>query len=207
MGKIKSSIDAIVSGKVGPVVFYQLRGKSYVRTVQVRKKNSWTPKQKLMRQRFGKVGKLWNQLKSMHVTGIWNLASEEMNGYAYFMKLNLPAFAPDGSLIDPRELQLSTGKLRLPLDFQAIRTAAGSSTIQVSWLNDPYLKQVRLQDELRVVSYANGIYSVMSPTGLDRSAQSGTFTLPIKPAEATHVYLFFASQDKLEYTESVCFEI
>ena len=207
MGKIKSSIDAIVSGKVGPVVFYQLRGKSYVRTVQVRKKDSWTPKQKLMRQRFGRVGKLWNQLKSTHVAEIWNLASEEMNGYAYFMKLNLPAFSPEGSLTNPRELQLSTGKLRLPLDLTASRHAAGSSTVEVSWANDPNLKAVRLQDELMMVSYANGIYSVLSPTGLERSAQSGTFTLPVKPASATHVYLFFASKDKLEYTESVCFEL
>ena len=207
MGKIKSSIDAIVSGKVGPVVFYQLRGKSYVRTVQVRTKDSWTPKQKLMRQRFGRVGKLWNQLKSTRVAQIWNLASEEMNGYAYFMKLNLPAFAPDGTLTNPRELQLSTGKLRLPLDLIASRQAAGSSTIEVSWNNDPNLKAVRLHDELMMVSYANGVYSVMSPTGLERSAQSGTFTLPVKPVAATHVYLFFASQDGLDYTESVCFEI
>ena len=74
-------------------------------------------------------------------------------------------------------------------------------------MNDPNLKQVRIQDDLMMVSYANGIYSVLSPTGLERSAQSGTFTLPVKPVNATHVYLFFASQDKLEYTESVCFEI
>jgi len=45
------------------------------------------------------------------------------------------------------------------------------------------------------------------PTGLERSAQSGLFTLPVKPIDATHVYLFFASADDMDYTESVCFEI
>ena len=123
------------------------------------------------------------------------------------MKINMPAFGPDGSLTNPRELQLSTGKLRLPLDLIASRHAAGSSTIEVSWNNDPNLKALRLQDELMMVSYVNGVYSVLSPTGLLRSAQSGTFTMPVKPVNATHIYLFFASQDKLEYTESVCFEL
>jgi len=207
MGKIKSSVEAMVSGKVGPVVYYQLRGKQYVRTVQKRKKNSWTSAQKLQRQRFSKVSELWKQLKSTRIAPIWKLATQEMNGYVYFMKINMPAFAPDGSLTNPRELQLSTGKLRLPLDLTASRQTAASSTIEVSWNNDPNLKAVRLHDELMIVSYANGIYSVMSPTGLERSAQNSSFTLPVKPADATHIYLFFASQDKLEYTESVCFEI
>jgi hypothetical protein len=207
MGKIKSSVEAIVSGKVGPVVYYQLRGKQYVRTVQKRKKNSWSPAQKLHRQRFSKVIQLWDQLKSTHIAPIWKLATQEMNGYIYFMKINMPAFGPDGSLTNPRELQLSTGKLRLPLDLIASRQAAGSSTVEVSWKNDPNLKAVRLQDELMMISYANGSYSVLSPAGLERRAQSGTFTLPVKPADATHIYLFFASKDKLEYTESVCFEV
>ena len=207
MAKIKSNIEAMVSGKIGPVVYYQLRGKQYVRTVPNRKKNSWSPQQKLQRQRFSKVSQLWNQLKSTRITPIWKLATQEMNGYVYFMKINMPAFGPDGSLTNPRELQLSTGKLRLPLDLVASRQAEGSSIVEVSWNNDPNLKVVRLHDELMMVSYAKGVYSVLSPTGLERSAQSGTFTLPVKPVAATHVYLFFASQDKLEYAESVCFDL
>ena len=207
MAKIKSSIEAMVSGKIGPVVYYQLRGKQYVRTVPDRKKDSWSPQQKLHRQRFRKVIQLWRQLKSTHIAPIWKLATQEMNGYIYFMKINMPAFGPDGTLTNPRELQLSTGKLRLPLDLLASRQIEGSSTVEVSWVNDPNLKEVRLQDKLMFISYADGEYSVLSPAGLLRSAQSGSFTLPAKPADATHVYLFFASQDKLEYTESVCFEL
>ena len=207
MGKIKTNIEALVSGKVGNVVYYQLRGKSYVRSVPVRSKDSWTPAQQLHRLRISKVGELWKQLKSTQVIPIWNLGSAEMNGYALFMKVNLSAFGTDGLLNDQRELQLSTGKLRLPLELVVSRVAAGSSTIAVSWKNDANLKGLRLQDKLMMVSYANGVYSVLSPTGLERSTQSGSFTLPVKPADATHVYLFFASRDKLEYTESACFEV
>ena len=100
MGKIKTNIEALVSGKVGKVVYYQLRGKSYVRSVQVRKKDSWTPAQQLHRQRISKVGELWKQLKSVHIIPIWNLGSEEMNGYALFIKVNLSAFGPDGDQRD-----------------------------------------------------------------------------------------------------------
>ncbi len=178
-----------------------------MRAVQNRKKDSWTPLQLLHRQRISMVGGLWKQLKSTHVIPIWNLGSEEMNGYALFMKVNLSAFGPDGIINDQRELQLSTGKLPLPLDLVASRHAAGSSVVEVSWKNDPNLKGIRLQDELMFVSYANVVYSVLSSTGLRRSAQGGTFTLPVKPVDATHVYLFFASIDGNDYSESVCFEI
>ena len=207
MGRITSSIGAIVSGRVGNVVYYQLRGKSYVRAIPLRKKDSWTPAQQLHRKRISKVGELWKQLKSTRIAQIWNLASEEMNGYAYFMKINLSAFGADCNLTDPRELQLSTGKLRLPLELEAERTSPGSNTITVSWINDPQLKGIRLQDELMMVSSANGIYSVLTPAGLKRSSLGGLFTLPVKPVDATHVYLFFASQDGMDYTESVCFQI
>jgi len=93
------------------------------------------------------------------------------------------------------------------MDLEASRESAGSSAIAVSWKNDPNLKGNRLQDELMIVSAADGHYSVMYPTWLLRSAQNGSFTLPAKPANATHIYLFFASNDGGDYTESVCFEI
>ena len=126
---------------------------------------------------------------------------------ALFMKINMSAFGTDGLLTDPRDLQLSTGKLRLPLELVASRQATGSSTVDVSWENDPKLKGVRLQDELMVVSFANEVYSVLSSTGLERSMQGGTFTLPVKPSDATHLYLLFASIDGKDYTESICCEI
>lgn len=93
------------------------------------------------------------------------------------------------------------------MDLEATRETAGSDMITVSWKNDPNLKGKRLMDELMAVSAADGHYSALTSTGLLRSAQNGSFTLPVKPADATHVYLFFASQDGMDYTESVCFEI
>jgi len=204
---MKRNIGDLVSGRIGNVVFYTRNGVNYVRAAPDRKKDSWSPQQILHRQRFKKASYLWQQLKKTKVAPIWNLAAERTNGYAWFIKANMPAFALDGSIIDPKMLKISTGKLHLPMDLEATREIAGSSVIAVSWKNDPNLKGKRLDDELMAVSDTDGHYSALTPTGLLRSSQNGTFALPVKPADATHVYLFFASQDGLDYTESVCFEL
>jgi len=207
MAKMKRNIGDLVSGRIGNVVFYTRNGVNYVRAAPDRKKDSWSPQQLLHRQRFSKASYLWSQLKKTKVAPIWNLAAVKMNGYACFIKANMPAYALDGSIIDPKMIKISTGKLHLPMDLGASREAAGSSAITVSWKNDPNMKGKRLVDELMAVSATDGHYSALTSTGLLRSAQNGTFTLPVKPANSTHIYLFFASQDGLDYTESVCFEI
>ncbi len=207
MARMKRNIGDLVSGRIGNVVFYTRNGVNYVRAAPDRKKDSWSPQQLLHRQRFSKASYLWSQLKKTKVAPIWNLAAERMNGYASFMKANMPAYALDGSIIDPKMIKISTGKLHLPMELEAAREAAGSTLIAVSWKNDPNMKGKRLDDELMAVSATDGHYSAMTPTTLLRSAQNDSFTLPVKPADATHVYLFFASQDAMDYTESVCFAV
>jgi len=207
MARMKRNIGDLVSGRIGNVVFYTRNGVNYVRAAPDRKKDSWSPQQLLHRQRFSKASYLWSQLKKTKVAPIWNLAAERMNGYACFIKANMPAYALDGSIIDSMMIKISTGKLHLPMDMEAARESAGSAVIAVSWKNDPNMKGKRLTDELMAVSVNDGHYSALTSTGLLRSAKSGTFTLPVWPADATHVYLFFASEDGLDYTESVCFEL
>lgn len=207
MAKVRSNVGENVSGKVGKFVFYTLRGKEYVRLAQVREKDSWTPTQELHRSRFRQVVNLWKQVRDSNVPQIWNQASEAMNGYASFMKANLPAFTMDGTLIDPHMLYLSAGKLPVPLHLHAERTGESSTTISVSWQNDPLLKGEKLKDELLVISSGDGKFSNVGSTGISRSAQQGTFELPAKLPNPTHIYLFFASRDKKSYSDSVCFEI
>jgi hypothetical protein len=80
-------------------------------------------------------------------------------------------------------------------------------SISVSWQNDPLLKGEKLKDDLRVISSGGGKFSNVWGTGISRSAQEGTFELPVKLPNPTHIYLFFASRDKKSFSESVCFEI
>jgi hypothetical protein len=42
MAKIRCNICELVSGKIGKVIFVQMRGKSYVRAAPDRTKNNWS---------------------------------------------------------------------------------------------------------------------------------------------------------------------
>ena len=64
-----------------------------------------------------------------------------------------------------------------------------------------------LHNELMVISAGAGLYSEIKATDIVRDALGGTFELPALASPATHIYLFFGSNDKQEYTESVCVEI
>ena len=130
-----------------------------------------------------------------------------MNGYAWFMKATMPALEMDGTLIDPKLLKVSAGKLTVPQQLTAERQLDNASTMVVSWQNDPHVKGERLNDELMVVSYTDGKFSPVTATGIVRGAKNGSFELPQHPTSATHVYLFMASRNREEYSKSVCVEI
>jgi hypothetical protein len=86
MAKIRRNICELVSGKIGKVVFVQMRGKSYVRAAPVRSKNNWSEAQILYRKRLSSIAALWRTLNCQNMNQIWNLAAEDMNRYAWFIK-------------------------------------------------------------------------------------------------------------------------
>ena len=130
-----------------------------------------------------------------------------MTGYSLFLKSNMPAFGPDGTIKDAGKIQLSTRKLPFPPDLKAGRQLVGSSTIDVNWSREMTLKGFRSTDELMVISAAEGSYSELTATGILRKNLMGTFELPSLPHPATHIYLFFASMDRSYYSVSVCYEV
>ena len=76
---------------------------------------------------------------------------------------------------------------------------------QVSWQNDPNLRGERLNDALMAVSSVDSKFSTITATALNRASLGGSFELPAKPVAATHIYLFFASSDGMDYSDSSCF--
>ena len=211
MAKMKGPVGDLFSGMIGNVVFFTRKKQSFVRAAPKRKETEWTAEQQLHRQRFSQAVGLWRKLKNGMVPQIWNLGSQKMNGYALFLKANMPAFGVDGSLLDPKLLQLSVGKLSLPQKLEAKKAAGEGTRVEVTWQNDPLLSAVRLQDELMVVGSADGQYSEAMETGIKREAMSGTFELPAFPMPhapgPVHLYLFFASSNGKGYTGSACFEL
>jgi hypothetical protein len=207
MTKVKGGIESMLSGKFGNMVFVQSYGKTYMRSAPKRKKDASTPAMLLNQKRFGEVIRFCSEFKSTVIPQIWNLAAVGTSGYRLFQKTNSPAFAKDGSLMDPKLIRLSTGKLILPQGFTAGKPELGGSVIEVSWQEDLHLGGIHLQDELMVISSGDGQYSDIKATGILRGNLNGSFELPELSAPATHVYLFFASKDRRDYSESICFEV
>lgn len=207
MARVKKYLGDMVSGKAGNLVFFRLNGETYVRGVQKRQSDSWTPAQQLHRKRMSRVSALWRKIKYSQIPGIWNRANQKMNGYALFVKANMPAFATDGSLVDARELKLATGQLLLPQEFKAQRQQPAQPMVRVTWENKAQPKGERLEDELMVISSTGEAFTDVLATGIRRKDREGIFELPAINVPITHVYLFFASRDRKEYTESACFEV
>ena len=222
MAKVTSGIGLALSGKVEEMVFVQFNGGTYTRSTPKRTKDSWTPNMLAHQQRFAKVVQFCGQFKSSVIPQIWNDATSskvsnfgrvgkvglpKMSGYALFLKTNMPAFAKDGSIPDPKKIKFSTGKLTLPQGIEAHRMTLESNTIQVSWLKDAHLGGKSMRDELMFMSAADGLYSEIAATGILRGNLTGSFELPEMLNTATHIYLFFTSQDRRNYSESICLEI
>ena len=207
MTKVIQGLDGILSGKIGDKVYVQRYGKTYVRTAPPRTKDVSTPAMLLNQKRFKEIMRFCGLFKNGLIPQVWNPAAVNTSGFRVFQKANSPAFDKDGSLLDPKLIKLSTGSLPLPKGLTAGRASAGSSVINVSWEQDLHLGGIHLQDELMVISAGGGLYSALLETGIERNALGGSFELPALEDPATHLYLFFGSQDKQEYTESVCLEI
>ena len=208
---IRQGTGSPLTGMVGAIVIAHWKGESYMRRAPQRPKDNWTPNQLLHRQRFSKVNRFCNQFKYSLIPRIWNDAAVRMSGYALFLKTNMPAFSPDGSVSDPKRIRLSTGKLPWPEGFQVQRMEVGSTILQVSWLKDPHLGGNTLKDELMVISAIDGTYSEITGTGIIRMDLGGTFELPASPLPHAPgpqlIYLLFAAKNGRNYSESVCFEV
>jgi len=207
MAKVKEGARSMLSGKADGLVYVQFSGGAYTRKVPQRNKDSWTPRMLLNLQRFKEVNSFCGQFKYSVIPQIWNGAAEKMSGYAFFLKSNMPAFAPDGSLGDAKKLRFSTGKLSWPEGFEAHRSELDTNKIEVKWPKYLNVGGVHLKDELIIISAADGQYSDITATGIRREALNGSFELPALPIAAKHIYLFFGSIDHRDYSESVCFEL
>ena len=208
MAKMKRNIGDYVSGKLGNVVFVQSQGKGYVRAAPQRKVNNWSTSQILYRNRLSKISALWRSINSATIKNIWNLASTEMNGYAYFIKKNIPALTIAGDLIDPLLISATEGKLPFP-QLKLEDEVSPSNTVHVSWVNDPNLKKERLTDNLMVMSYGNEAFTPVCDTYFKRKDSNCVVIKPPLHGSTliSHLFFFFASADQLLYSPSISFNV
>lgn len=213
MARMLRNLGEYVSGRIGNVVFVRTKSKSYVRKAPNCENTVWSDQQLLYRNRIKQVAALWRSVKSENISEIWKLAGTQnphqgMNGFAWFVKLNIPAFNIDGSLIDPTLILVADGKLVSAQKMELEQHMDDRSRVYVNWENDRNLKPARLGDLLLAVTYLEGKFSDVFHTGLLRGDLDGEIFLP-KPvplSDPSNVYFFWASEDQ-EFSKSVSFAL
>jgi hypothetical protein len=208
MGRIANITNGAISGKVGPVVYYEMNGKAYVRAAMMpRAKESWSTQQNGVRQKVSRLAALWRQLSKNPLRQIWEQAAVGMSAYNLFLKTNLPAFKGTAVQADLEFLHLSTGQLPLPHHLNAQMLDGNTSLWQVSWNDDSGYMIAQLGDELMAIFAHDGKFTNPEPTGLSRTDQSGQVQVPEKVTNLQGMYLFFVSADKNTYSPDQFFGV
>lgn len=190
MARIKAGNGTGYSGKVGGMVYVQLNGQEVIRTVQVRGKKSWSPRQELHRQRFAAINEYCGKNQGIIKT-IWNLAADNRHGYNLFLSANTPAFALDGELAMVDKLHFSAGRIPLPQQLTAKRSASDPSKIEAVWVEDENLPNYYSHDELMMVCAYPDRFTKPIATGVLRKSGSALIDLPEGAEMITGIWLFF----------------
>lgn len=207
MARLLTNISGHVSGKIMDVVYVRYKGGTYIRKAPQVRKETRTPAMLLNQQRFASMHNFCAQFKFNLIPQIWNDAATTNSGYNLFMKSNSPAFAKDGSIAYSLLLKFSTGKLPMPDHLTAQRMATDSDTITILWEKETHIYGTRQKDDLVVICYDGTEFSSLIATGIRRKDAGGSFNLPLMQEKVQYIYLFFASEDRRSFSDSMSFKI
>ena len=208
MAKLKGVSGEGLSGLVGNLVFYSYKGVPCVRTRPLnRSKNSWSEKQLLARKRFTALKAFWKRFTHTPVKGIWNSAEKGKRGDNLFVKVNMPAFGYDGTLIDQEQIHFSAGQLPLPFGLTAARSQVDPNKAEVSWQDEPGNKRAWSDDKLMMMASYDGNFTGPLDTGAVRKQESALIDLPPVSGTIDSIWLFFASEDRKLYSPDQYFRL
>ncbi len=207
MARIRGGLIENVSGKIGPIVVVQRGDRSYVRMAPSYNKNSWSPNQKMHRERFRKVNLFCTMHKKSIILSVWNKISDKKSGYHLFLKANMPAFGLDGEIADISRLHFSDGNLPLPYVLKAEKMSDEPQNFKIRWQNDNLIQTRFINDELMyVVAYQNS-FSGINETGILRKHTEGIITMSVKTENVKAIYLFFAAPDRSAFSKDCYFQL
>jgi hypothetical protein len=194
-----------LSGLIGGVVAVRGKDLQILRSAP-RKRNRWSGKQLQTWERWKALTTLWNRFRFTTVQQIWKIADKGQRGINLFISTNMPAFDPDGVLVDQERLHFSAGRLPLPHNFMVARSFEDPGKIEVSWDTAPAPGGARSDDELMMMIGGNGNFKGPVATGFPRKAGSAVIqSADIETADA--VYLSFASEKRKIYSWDQYFKI
>ncbi|HLN73970.1 MAG TPA: DUF6266 family protein [Prolixibacteraceae bacterium] len=208
MGRIANVTNGAVSGKVGPVVYYEMKGKAYVRAAMMpRAKGSWSAEQTGVRKKVSQVAAIWRQLDKNPVKEIWARAAEQMSAYNLFLKTNLPAFKGEEMQADPEFFHLTAGALPLPHHLNAEVLEGNTTKWQVSWKDDSGYQLSQAEDELMVIFAHDGKFTHPVATGAHRSQEKALIQVPAEIKNLQGIHLFFAAAKRGIYSADQFFGV
>jgi hypothetical protein len=201
MARVNGGIESKISGMVGPVVFVNFNGKTYVRQApRARGKNGWSDNQVNSRQRFSKFCSFWSRSIPGSMKQIWGLAAEGMNGFNLFLKVNLPAFGADGTLADWDRFHFTQGNLPLSHKLKVARIPGEPDKIAVSWQNDSETGLASSRDELVMITSSGINFSKPINTGAIRKAGAAVIQLQGDLNPVDGISLYFMSPERNLYS-------
>jgi len=208
MARVNNIIGKALSGRIGNIVFVNLGGSTYARSLpRERKPSEWSTDQKKHRKCFAGVVKYASRMMVPFIKPIWNIAEpNSKRGFNQFVKANKPAFGTNGNVIDPGLLRFSAGSLPLPAGLNAILSTLQSKIIAVNWKNQIAGSAVS-NDRLMVVFYNTHELLVPVETGFTRKDEQTQIPIPENHGKEIYLYLFFKSEDESLYSNEQVFKI
>jgi hypothetical protein len=159
------------------------------------------------RKRFSAIYAFWGQYERTQIQRIWKLAAVKMHAINLFLKTNMPAFGPEGELMDLDRLHFSTGQLPLPHLLNAAPSPDDPEKIEVTWQDDSGSAHARSNDELLAMIAHDGKFTGPVETGFLRKMKNAVIQLPVGTGPVQGIYLFFASKDRMLYSVDQYFKL
>lgn len=205
MARCYSSLLNRLSGRMERVIYYQVGDRLYARATPGQVKDCRSELQLYYRERMRKTATFYGVIRQTGLIRIWQMlgVAERRSGYNLFLKANMRAFNGEGMLYDL--VHFSAGNLFLPSALQGYREG---DRVRLVWKNENVVREERLRDELWCVLMTDDMkFRIVTPEaiGCVRQDEGAEIELTEERGERIHVYCFFGSVDRRDFSENVHF--
>ncbi len=210
MAELTGGINGPVKGKAGNLVFYNYRGKTFVRMRPRKRRKKKTADEKSNTTRFSRVQTWMKPIADFVKYGFKDYGTSNV-GYRSAVSYALRNEAVQGTYpnqsIDPSLIRVTGGELLAPAFASAILEEG--NYIRFTW-DKGDVESIRRNDQAMLLVYSpekpgtNHATVEYKVTGAFR--KDGTDTLPVSPAlcdQEFHMYLGFVDPDRTQQSDSL----
>ncbi|MEJ7558205.1 MAG: DUF6266 family protein [Pedobacter sp.] len=204
MGRLKNGASGAVTGKVGGVVTYELRGQTVARKVGTRKFKA-TANQLPCREGMRVVNAFLKPIKGLINLGfLFEAEGTTKNQYnvatSYILLNALKGKFPNIS-IDYDKVMISAGKLK-PISNPSV--SKSSQSIRLDWTYDSNTEFANRNDRTMILLiFSNGDEPIYFLSGSLRSEENQIIDLGPKSLSGSfHIYVCFFAEDRASVSDS-----